>query len=161
SFSSTASTTSPFDQVAVGVLLAADVQAQDQDSNTVTPTLSSGVTGQLGASPSVVQTIRPSGTLTVAEDAHPVSNILVAGTDARLPCAQYKATSQFEAVDIDKVAVLASSTGGVTADNANFAMVAIASNGAVKGQDVLPSGATGTKDIDLSTNKITVPRDGS
>ena len=37
----------------------------------------------------------------------------------------------------------------------------MASAGAVKGQDILSSGSTGTKDIDLSSNKIVVPKDGS
>ena len=160
-FASTASSTSPYDQIAVGIASTSDVQAQDQDSNTVTPSLSSGVTGQLGASPSVVQTIRPNGTITVAADAHPVTNIVVAGKDAWIPMAQYNATAQFEAVELDRIAVLASSTIGVVSDNADIAAVAIASAGAIKGQDSLPSGATGTKDIDLSANKITVPKGGS
>jgi hypothetical protein len=160
-FASTASSTAPYDQIAVGIASTSDVQAQDQDSNTVTPSLSSGVTGQLGASPSVVQTIRPNGTITVAADAHPVTNIVVAGKDAWIPMAQYNATAQFEAVELDRIAVLASSTIGVVSDNADIAAVAIASAGAIKGQDSLPSGATGTKDIDLSANKITVPKGGS
>jgi hypothetical protein len=75
--------------------------------------------------------------------------------------AQYTATAQFEAVNLERIAILASSTIGLTADNADFAAVAIASAGAIKGQDVLPSGATGTKDIDLSANKIMVPKGGS
>lgn len=161
SFSSTASTTSPFDKVAVGLATANDVQAQDQDSNTVTPTLSAGLTGQLGAAPSVIQTIRPSGTLSIQADSHPVTNIVIAGKDAWVPFGQYKATAQYENIDIDRVAILASSTAGVTSDNADFVAVAVASGGALKGQDVLPSGATGTKDVDLSANKLMVPKDGS
>ncbi len=78
-----------------------------------------------------------------------------------MPFAQYKATAQYEDVELDRIAVLASSTGGNSGDNADFSAVAIASNGAVKGQDVFPSGATGTKDIDLTANKIVVPKDGS
>ncbi len=162
SFSSTASSTAPFDKVATGIALVGDVQAQDQDSNTVTPTLDAAVTGQAtGAAPSVIMTIQPSGTLTVQADAHPASNIVVAGKDAWVPFAQYKATAQYEDINIDRVALLASSTAGLTADNADFSAVAIATGGAVKGWDSLASGATGTKDIDLSTNMIVVPKDNS
>jgi hypothetical protein len=162
SFSSTASASAPFDKVSVGVASANDMQVQDQDSNTVSPTLDSAVvTEATGGSPAVVQTIMNSGTITVQADAHPVSNIVVAGKDAWVPFAQYKATAQFEDVTLDRVAVLASSTLGTTADNADFSAIAIATNGSVVGQDVLPSGQTGTKDIDLSTNPITVPKDGS
>ncbi len=159
-FSSTASSSSPFDQIAVGINAAADVNAQDGDSNTVTPSLSSGVTGQIGASPSVKQTILNSGTLSVQADSHPVSNIVVAGKDAWMPFAQYKATAQYEDIKIDRIAVVASGTTS-NSDAADFAMVAIASNGAVKGSDLFSSGATSTKDIDLSANNLTVPKDGS
>lgn len=162
SFSSTASTTSPYDKIAVGIALTTDIQAQDQDSNTVTPNLDTAVSNQsTNAAPSVVQTILNSGSLTIQADAHPVSNIVVAGKDAWVPMAQYKATAQYEVVNIDRLAVLASSTSGLVADNADYAMVAVASNGAVKGMDSLSAGATGTKDIDLTTNNIVVPKDGS
>lgn len=160
-FSSTASTTAPFDKVAVGIGSTSDVQAQDQDSNTVTPTLGAALTAQVGASPSVVQTILNSGTITFTADSHPVSTIVVAGKDVWVPFAQYKASAQFEAMEIDRVAVLASSTSGLNSDNAVFSAVAVASGGAVKGQDILSSGSTGTKDVDLSSNKIVVPKDGS
>lgn len=46
SFSSTASTTAPFDKIAVGVATANDIQAQDQDANTVVPSLDAAVTNQ-------------------------------------------------------------------------------------------------------------------
>jgi hypothetical protein len=162
SFSSTASTTSPFDKIAVGVATANDIQAQDQDANTVNPALDAAVTNQSsGAAPAVVQTILNSGNITVQADAHPSSNIVIAGKDAWVPFAQYKATAQYENITIDRIAVIASSTAGTTGDNADFAMVAIASGGAVKGSDTISAGATGTKDIDLSTNTINVPKDGS
>jgi hypothetical protein len=161
-FSSTASTTAPYDKVSVGVSAASDITAQDADSNTVTPSLNSAVTANAsGASPSVVQTVLNSGTITITSDSHPVSSIVVAGKDVWVPFAQYKASAQFEAVELDRVAILASSTGSNLYDNAVFAAVAVASGGAVKGQDILSSGSTGTKDIDLSANKIVVPKDGS
>ncbi|MDQ7815057.1 MAG: hypothetical protein RDU25_04620 [Patescibacteria group bacterium] len=162
SFSSTASTTAPYDKIAVGVAAAADITAQDADSNTVTPSLDTSVTNQAtGAAPSVVQTILNSGTITVQADAHPVSNIVVAGKDAWVSFAQYKATAQYENIEIDRIAILASSTNGMSADSADFVAVAIAKDGAVVGQDTLSSGATSSKDIDLTANKIVVPKDGS
>ncbi len=161
SFSSSASTTSPFDKVAVGIAAAADAQVQDQDSNTVTPAIDAAVTGQAtGAAPSVVQTIRNSGTVTFQADSHPVSNIVVGGKGVWVPMAQYKATAQYEDVLIDRIAVNASSTAGLFADNADFISVAIASNSVVKGSNTFSSGATGTKDIDLGANPITVPKGG-
>ncbi|MBI4138646.1 hypothetical protein HY479_00655 [Candidatus Uhrbacteria bacterium] len=164
-FSSTASTTSPFDQVSVGIAADADVQAQDMDSNTVTASRSTAVDDQSdSATPSVVQTIRNSGVVTYNTDSHPVSTIVIAGKDVWVPFASYKATAQFEAMEIDRIAMThVSSSAGVThnADNAAFTAVAIASGGAVKGSDILSSGSTSTKDIDLTTNKIIIPKDGS
>lgn len=161
-FSSAASTTAPFDKISVGVASASDIQAQDADSNTVTASLGAAVSANAsGASPSVVQTILNSGTVTFTSDSHPVSTIVVAGKDVWVPFAQYKASAQFEAIELDRVAILASSTGSNLYDNAVFSSVAVASGGAVKGQDILSAGSTGTKDIDLSANKIVVPKDGS
>jgi hypothetical protein len=163
SFSSTASTTSPYDQISVGIASTGNVSAQDNDANTVTPTLAAAVIANAtGAAPSVKQTIMNSGTITYNSDAHPSSAIVVAGKDVWVPFASYKATAQYEAVVLDRIAVLASSTAGSAAsDNSALTVVAIASAGVVKGQDILSSGASGTKDIDLTNNKITVPKDGS
>ncbi len=154
------------DWISVGIAVNTDITAQDQDSNTVSPTVATiltatGAGAQLSAAPSVKQVILKNGTLTVQADSHPVSNIVVAGKDAWVPLAQYKATAQYENMNIDRIAVLASSTAGFTSDNADFTAVAIAQGGAVKGQDVFSSGATGTKDIDLSTNVLVVPKDTS
>jgi hypothetical protein len=150
------------DKVAVGIATTGDIQAQDQDSNTVTPSLSSSVSGNAGTSPTVSQTLINSGVLSVQSESHPTSNIVVAGKDAWVPFAQYKATAQYEDIMIDRMAIFASSTYGADmADNADFTAVAVASGGAVKGQDVLSSGSTGTKEIDLSSNMITVPKDNS
>ncbi|MBP9863865.1 hypothetical protein KBC54_00240 [Patescibacteria group bacterium] len=161
--SSTASSTADYDQIAVGIAEAADVSAQDQDSNTVTASLDAAVTAQAtGAAPSVIQTVRANGSLTIAPDAHPASNIVVAGKDAWIPMAQYKATAQYEAISLDRIALqTASATAGLMSDNADFAGVAIAMNGAVKAEGLFSSGATGTKDLDLSANPITVPKDSS
>lgn len=161
SLSSSSSSTSPYDRIAVGISAASDVVVQDSDSNSVTPTVSTVLTTtQLGASPSVKQTIIANGTLSVQADSHPVAGIVVAGKDAWVPFAQYKATAQYEDITIDRIAVAANPAGG-SADSADFAMVAIAAGGAVKAQDSFASGSTSTKDLDLSANKIVVPKDGS
>lgn len=162
SFSSSASTTSPYDQISVGIAVVGNVAAQDNDANTVVPSLASAVVANAtGATPSVKQTIMNSGTVTYNSDAHPSSAIVVAGKDVWVPFASYKATAQYEALELDRIAILASSTAGNSSDNAAITVVAIASGGVVKGQDILSSGATGTKDIDLTNNKITVPKDSS
>ncbi|MFZ6015893.1 MAG: hypothetical protein ACOYUZ_06110 [Patescibacteria group bacterium] len=158
-FSSAAS--SPvYDKISVGVK-AAGITAQDDDANTVTPTietkLNAGAGGQTSAAPTVVQTILPNGTLTVTQDAHPSATIVIAGKDVWVPFARYKATAQFENMLIDRVAV----TSTVGGDNANFVQVAVASEGAVKGANVLPAGKTGMADVDLTGNNIEVPKDGT
>ncbi|MFZ2803644.1 MAG: hypothetical protein WA001_00310 [Patescibacteria group bacterium] len=168
-FASQVTATPPYDRVAVGIASTSDIQAQDQSSNDVSATLDSSVTNEaLGTSASVVQTVVNGGTLTVQADASPASNIVIAcpsavlssGTCPWVPFAQYKATAQNENVMIDRIAVVASSTAGVQSDDADFHAIAIASNGTVVGQDVLPSGATGTKDV-LLNSPITVPNNGS
>ncbi|MBU1032515.1 hypothetical protein KJ937_01110 [Patescibacteria group bacterium] len=161
-FSSTASTTAPYDQISVGIASTGNVSAQDGDANTVTPSLAASVTANAtGASPSVIQTVRNSGTVTYNSDSHPVSTIVVAGKDVWVPFASYKATAQFESMELDRIAVLASSTAGNLADNSVFTAVAVAAGGVVKAQDILSSGTTGTRDMDLSSSKITVPKNGS
>lgn len=167
SFSSTASTTAPYDKVAVGVASVDDVTAQDADSNTVTPTLDAAVVAQAtGAAPSVVITLLNSGNLTIQADQHPATTIIAsckAGSDASCPWvsfAQYKATAEYEDVEISRVALFSSSTAGFLSSNSDFRAVAIASGGAVKGEGTLDSGIA-TKDIDLSLSKIVVPKGGS
>ncbi len=150
------------DSIAVGIVDSSSIQAQDQDSNTVTPTIDSALTGaQLGQAPSVKQTILNSGTIAFQADSQPVSNIVIAGKEAWVSMAQYKLTSQYESLNVDRIQVLASSTAGFTGDNANYKMVAIASGGAVKGSDTLSAGATGSRDIDLTSSPLVVPKDGS
>ncbi|MCI0479602.1 hypothetical protein L0Y59_03585 [Candidatus Uhrbacteria bacterium] len=156
---SSAAASAPFDRVSVGVASVNDITAQDNDSNTITPSLDAALTGNAnGAAPSVIQTIMNSGTITYIADSHPAATIVVAGKDVWVPFASYKATAQFEAIELDRIRVYTGTTG--VADNAMFTAVAIASGGAVKGQDILSAGSTGDKDIDLSANKIVVPKDG-
>lgn len=144
------------DPVAIGIVTAStDVTAQDGDSNTVTATLSSGVTTNATNSATVVTTIMNSGSITIATDNLRSSTILVAGQDVWQNFAQFRATAQNEDMIIDRLTVTSSG------DSASFSQVAIAVNGAVKGSDSLSSGSYASKDIDLSSNTITVPKNGS
>lgn len=143
------------DSFAVGIAGAADVTADDSDSNTVTPGLSAQVINNSGAGPTLKQTVMSGGTLTLASDNLRQSTILVAGGDVWQNLAQFKATAQFEAMKIERLAV--TSTG----DAANFSMIAVAKDGVVVGSDVFPSGVAQTRDIDLTSNPINVPKDGN
>ncbi len=144
------------DLFAVGILTAStDVTAEDADANTVTATLSSQITGNAGASPTLAQTVKNSGTITLATDNLRQSTILVGGGDVWQNLAQFKATAQYEDMNIERVMV--TSTG----EAANFTAIAVAKDGAVKGWDILSSGAYSGKDIDLSSSPIMVPKDGS
>lgn len=145
------------DNYAVGILSTADVTAEDSDSNTVVPALGTGVVANAtaGGSPSVVQTVKDGGTLTIATDNLRQSTILVAGGDVWHNLAQFKATAQFEPMTIQKVMATSSY------DAANFTAIAIAQDGAIKGQNTLPSGTYQNRDIDLGSNAISIPKDGS
>ncbi len=157
-FTSTAASSAPYDKVEVGVANAAAITAQDDDANTITPSVSTALTTtQLGATPSVYTTILSKGTITVAADAHPSTSIVVSGKDVWVPFARYKATAQYEDMQIDRITV-SSTSGG---DNADFTAIAIATGGAVKSSNVLSSGAIGSVDIDLTGNEFTVLKDSS
>ncbi len=157
-FSSAASAAAPYDKISVGLPTSTNpITAEDDEANSVTATIAVALgTTQLSAAPSVSQTVLDKGVLTVNQESHPNSNIVVAGKDVWVPFARYKATAQYESMKIDRIRV-----ESLTGDNANFQQVAIASGGAVKGAATLPSGATGAVDVDLTGNHLTVPKDGS
>lgn len=144
------------DFIAIGIDNDIDVTAEDQEANTVTPSRSTQVDANAGGTPVLVQTIRNSGTLTIATDNLRQSTILIGdGGAVWQNFAQFKATAQYEAVNLDKITV--TSTGVA----ANFTAVAIAQDGAVKGQATLSSGVSGSKDVDLTGSPVVVPKDGS
>lgn len=147
--------TSSEDKFAIGIAAAADVTADDSDDNSVTASLSSNVTGNAGATPSLVQTIKNGGILTIATDNLRQSTILVAGGDVWQNFAQFKATAQFEAMNLERLNV--TSTG----ESANFVQVAVAMDGSPKGMETLSSGFSGNKDVDITSSPIMVPKDGS
>ncbi len=162
-FASTASADQPYDKISIGVdadMIVTDtvynqnVTAYVEDKLAIT---------QLSQAPIVTTTILSSGTLSIVEDNHPPSQIVVAGKDVWVPFAQYKATAQYEAAAIDRLSAFLSTVppgGCPCSDNADFAQIAVASNGTVMGSTVPPSAAWG-KDIDLTANPIMVPKDGS
>ncbi|MHB8830857.1 MAG: hypothetical protein ACYC44_01980 [Patescibacteria group bacterium] len=161
---SSAASTTHTDLISVGLAATDMVTAQDEDSNTVSTAgvnvklYGTAATQQLGATPSVYQTIINSGSITVATDANPATTIVVGkvSNDVWVPFARYKATAQYEDMVIDQVRVQ-NIAGG---DNSNYRQIAVAAAGAVKGAGQLDSGATGAKDIDLTGNEITVPKGG-
>lgn len=142
----------------VGINAAADITAEDADNNSVTPTDGDSTwSDPKNSSPTITQTVKDSGTLTVAAESHPDSDILVAGKDTWYPFVQAKATAQYEDITIDKIRVARVSGGS----NGTFKYLGIKKGGVLisSGTDVLPGSATGT-DIVLST-PIVIPTDGS
>lgn len=162
---SSAASTTHQDKLSVGLASTNSVTAQDEDANTIEPEVSpalsgSGVGEQFGLTPSVYHVILNSGNITVAAEGHPAQAIVIArglNKDVWVPFAKYKVTAQFEDMNIDLLRVQ-SLTGG---DNANFRMVAVAQEGEVKGTAQFGAGGTGEKDVQLTGNEITVPKDGS
>ncbi len=145
------------DYIAVGIAADADVTADDEESNTVTPTRSTQVGANASTSPVLIQTIQNSGTLTVSPNNLRQSTILV-GDDGAVwqNFAQFQATAQYEAVQIDKLTV--TSTG--VAANYVAQGIAVAQDDGVKGTATLPSGASSFADVTLAS-PVVVPKDGS
>jgi hypothetical protein len=157
---STLSTTTSTDKYAIGIAQAADITAQDQDANTVTASVSAGLVANAAATgQTVIMTVRPKGVINYQQNNHPSTSIIVGGGDVWKVMARFKATAQYEAAVIDRLAVIHPNDGG---KNGDFTMVAIAAAGDTTNRTgVLSAGTTSTQDIDLSQNKITVPKDGS
>lgn len=134
----------------------ADITAEDAESNSVTASVSAAVdtNAASGTSASVTQTVKSGGVLTLATDNLRQATILVAGGTTWHNLAQFKATAQFEPINLTRVR--ATTTG----DAADFAAIAVAQDGVVLGSATLPAGQHQAKDIDLST-PIAVPMDGS
>lgn len=147
------------DKFAIGIAATGNITAEDSDNNTVTPDLSAAVIANSGATPSLAQTIKAGGSLTLATDNLRQSTILVAGGDVWHSFATFKATAQYEATKIERVNVTSSG------DAASFTAVAVVQEeggaNVIKGQDTLPAGSYSYKDIDLSANPILVPNNGS
>ncbi len=150
--------TSSEDKFAIGIAAAADITAEDADNNTISGTalaVSASVTDNAGAAPSLVQTIKNGGILTITTDNLRQSTILVAGGDVWQNFAQFKATAQFEAMNLERMNV--TSTG----ESSNWAQIAVAMDGSPRGMETLSSGFSGNKDVDMTATPIMVPKDGS
>ena len=158
--SSTVSSAVSTDDFAIGIADVASITAQDKDANTVTATVSADLVANAAATgQKVIQKVLNSGTITIQPDSQPQSTILVGGGSAWKVMARYKATAQYEAAVINRVAVIHPNDGGV---NGDFSAIAIASSGDTTNRtDVMSAGATSTKDIDISANPITVPAGSS
>lgn len=167
SFAPSASINEPWDKVAFGI--ASGSTAEDMVyGQAVAVDIADTLANQLTQSPSVTTTVLNSGTLSIMEDGHPPSQIVVAGKDVWVPFASYKATAQYEDAIIDRLATFlcTAELNGCKADNADFITVAVASNGTVKGQGTPPASQPAPAgkwwmDVDMTGNPITVPKDGS
>ena len=126
---STVSSTTSTDRFALGVALAADVVAQDQDANSVTASLDAAVVSNAATTgQTVIQSVLNGGTITFQQDGHPQTAIIVAGGSAWKVMARFKVTTLYEAATIDRVRVQHPADGG---KNGHFSMLAVAPNGDV------------------------------
>ncbi len=144
------------DKFNIGIAANADVTAQDDNSNSVTASVDSAtMANSTGTSQPIIMTVIPGGALTIAAGNMRASDIVVAGGSTWQPLAEFRASAQYEDIRIDRIAVTS------TVNSANFAQIAVATNGAVAGWDVLPSGFNQNKDIDLSASPLVVPNGSS
>ncbi len=142
------------DRVAVGV---SAVTAQDTDANSISVAIPAAVSAQYAISGAsrVYQTVISGGTLTIATSNLRTQTILVSGTDTWQNVAEYRATAQNEDIRIEKIAVSS------TDDAADYAQIAVAMDGAVKGWDVLPAGSAKYKTIDFTASPLMVMKNTS
>lgn len=149
------------DKFAIGIDLDADISAQDEDGNSVTPSRATAVDTNASTSPTVAQTIKSSGTITIAANSQPASTILVADGSTWQVMARYSANALYEDATIDFFGV--TSTGPA----ASFAQdgVAVAQSTdplcrtySVRGTTSISSGVDQAAEIDLAANPITVAK---
>ncbi len=154
-------TQSAGDKFAIGVDSDSDISAQDEDGNSVTPTRATAVDTNATTSPTVAQTIKSSGTITIAANSQPASTILVADGSTWQVLARYSANALYEDATIDFIGV--TSTGPA----ASFAQdgIAVAHSTdplcrtySVRGTTSISSGVDQASEVDLSANPITVAK---
>lgn len=161
------------DKFAIGIVTASDISAQDEDGNTVTPnTLVSTITANAtdSVTPTVSQTIKSSGTLTVASSNQRPATILVADGETWNVMSRYRADAQYENIEIDHLAVTSTgpsanfTSGAVAGSEIQGGVAVVQSSDAncttysVRGSASLPSGLDQPVEVDLSANKIVVPK---
>lgn len=144
------------DKFSLGIANTTDISAQDEDGNTVSIPSAAG-----NATPSVFQTVRANGTVTIAANSQPASTILVADGSTWQVLARYSANALYEDVTVDYVGV--TSTGPA----ANFAQdgVAVAQSTdplcrtyTVRGTTSMPNGVSQAGEVDISANPITIAK---
>ncbi len=158
------------DRFSIGIDADADISAQDEDGNSVTASRATAVDNNASTSPTIAQSVRAGGTLTVAANNQRQSTILVADGTTWNVMSRYRADAQYEAIRIDYVGV--TSTGAA----ANFTSATPAGSDvpggiavvqssdadcrtfSIRGTTSLPSGVDQPGEIDLSTNPIVVPK---
>lgn len=134
----------------------ADVTAQDDDSNTVSPTVTTALDANGdNSAPSIVMTVKSAGTVTIASDSMQQSTILVPVPGAWYPVAQFSASAQNEDVRIERLVVT------TTGDAASFSAIGIAKDGTLLNSSPLSGGMNSAQDIDLSSAPIMVQKDVS
>lgn len=140
------------DYYALGLSGTTAVTAEDTDNNEITVTPPATVEANDSTAPSLAQTVKSSGSLTVAAGSQPSGTIVLGGNTIKY--AEFKATAEFEDVTIDKITV--TSTG----ESANFSNIVVKVAGTEVGSTSLTSGADSYKDISLTT-PVTVAKGGN
>lgn len=159
------------DRFSIGMAVNTDISAQDQDGNTVaanalTSTITANATN-LGT-PTISQTVKANGSLTVAVNNQRPATILIADGATWNVMSRYRADAQHEAITIDYVGVTstgpsANFTSGVV-DGTEGGVAVVQSADAncatysVRGTTSLPSGVSQAAEVDLSSNPIVVPK---
>ncbi len=135
---------------------ATDVTAQDQDSNTVTATVSTAVdsNGDNTTNPAVRLTVQNSGTVTInSENSSLQSTILVPSPSAWYPVAKFSASAQNEDVRIERLIVT------TTGDSSAFTAIGVAKDGTLLAESPLQGGMNSSQDIDLGSTPLMVMKD--
>ncbi len=158
------------DRFALGIAANADVAGQDEDGNSVTASRATAVNTNATTSPSIAQTVRSSGTVTIAANNQRQSTILIADGSTWNVMSRYRADAQYEDIQIDYVGVTSTgpaasfTSGSVPGSDVPGGVAVVQSSDAdcrtfsVRGTVSLPSGVSQTAEIDLSSNPITVPK---
>ena len=143
------------DKFSVGIAaLETDITAQDEEGNTVTH-----AAGSLNTTPTISQTVRASGSLTIASNNQRPSTILIADNETWQTLSRYRADALYEDVTIDYMGV---SSTGPSASVRDVAIVQSAdadcASYTVRGTKSLNSGSNQTDEVDLSSNPIVVAK---
>ncbi len=143
------------DRFWIGVGAVGDISSQDEDGNSITL---ASVTSAINSA-SIFQTVKASGSITVAVNNQRQSTILIADKEMWQVLSRYRADAQFEDIEIDYMGV--TSTG----PSANFRDVAVVQSSdancstySVRGTKTLNSGVEQLDEIDMSASKIVVPK---